>query len=123
MSAEPIKVLSVDDEPQLLEISKAFLENLNGFDVETSPSAKEAIKRMRKTAFDAIVSDYQMPETDGIELLKSIRLCNDPIPFILFTGKGREDVVIEALNSGADYYLQKGGDPKAQFTELASMIE
>ena len=117
-----IKVLIVDDEPQLLEISKAFLEDLKGFVVETSLSAKDAIKRMRTTAYDIIVSDYQMPEVDGIELLESIRLCNDPIPFILFTGKGREDVAIKALNSGADFYLQKGGDPKTQFAELANMI-
>ncbi|MCA1917573.1 PAS domain S-box protein, partial [Methanospirillum hungatei] len=44
------------------------------------------------------------------------------IPFILFTGRGREEVVIEALNNGADFYLQKGGDPKAQFAELGHKI-
>jgi DNA-binding NarL/FixJ family response regulator len=44
------------------------------------------------------------------------------VPFIIFTGKGREEVVIEALNSGADFYIQKGGDPKAQFAELAHKI-
>ena len=59
---------------------------------------------------------------DGIVFLKTVRSQGNTIPFIIFTGKGREEVVIEALNSGADFYLQKGGDPKAQFVELAHKI-
>jgi len=71
---------------------------------------------------DAIISDYQMPGTDGIEFLKKIRASGNNIPFILFTGKGREEVVIEAINNGVDFYLQKGGEPKAQFSELGHKI-
>jgi len=52
--------------------------------------------------FDAIVSDFQMPEMNGITLLREIRSTSD-IPFILFTGKGREEVVIDAINNGADF--------------------
>ncbi len=77
---------------------------------------------MSETSFDVIVSDYQMPETNGIDFLKMVRAKGSDIPFILFTGKGRESVVIEALNQGADFYLQKGGDLRSQFHELASMI-
>jgi len=44
------------------------------------------------------------------------------LPFILFTGRGREEVVIEAINNGADFYVQKGSDPSSQFTELAHKI-
>jgi PAS domain S-box-containing protein len=58
---------------------------------------------------------------DGIQFLKKIRTTSN-IPFILFTGKGREEVVIDAINSGADFYLQKGGDPKSQFVELKHKI-
>ena len=68
---------------------------------------------MSTVAYDAVILDYQMPETNGIDFLKLIRSRDDPIPFILFTGRGREEVVIEALNSGADFYLQKGGDPSS----------
>jgi len=59
---------------------------------------------------------------DGITFLKNLRSAGDATPFIIFTGRGREEVVIEALNSGADFYLQKGGDPIAQFTELAHKL-
>jgi DNA-binding response OmpR family regulator len=72
--------------------------------------------------YDAVVSDYQMPEMNGIELLKRVREAGSRVPFIIFTGKGREEVVIEALNSGADFYIQKGGNPGAQFAELANAV-
>jgi len=63
-----------------------------------------------------------MPVMDGIEFLKKIRASGNNIPFIIFTGRGREEVVIQALNEGADFYLQKGGEAKAQFAELAHKI-
>jgi len=60
---------------------------------------------------------------DGIEFLKQIRSSGNSIPFIIFTGRGREEVVIEAINSGADFYLQKGGDPNSQFAELSHKVK
>jgi PAS domain S-box-containing protein len=117
-----ITILYVDDEPPLLEIAKEFLESDGDVEVETSSSAMDALVRIEIRHFDAIISDYQMPEVDGIKFLKTLRMQGRTTPFILFTGKGREDVAIEALNNGADFYLQKGGNPKAQFTELLNMI-
>ncbi len=117
-----IRVLLVDDEPQLLELARFFLEKQGQFAVETATSADEALTRISAGGIEAIVSDYQMSDMDGIEFLKVLRAKKNDIPFILFTGKGREDVAIEALNSGANFYLQKGGAPKSQFAELANMI-
>jgi len=119
---QPLSVLYVDDEPALLDIGKLFLERAGDASVTTAPDAAEAIRLITDHHFDAIVSDYQMPGMDGIAFLKHLRQSGNRIPFIIFTGKGREDVVIEALNSGADFYLQKGGDPKSQFAELINMI-
>ena len=116
-----ISVLYVDDEETLLDIGKLFLERSGDCSVDIALSARQGIEKMGKTTYDAIVSDYQMPEMDGIEFLKKIRATSN-IPFILFTGKGREEVVIEAINSGADFYLQKGGDPKSQFVESKHKI-
>jgi len=119
---EKIRVLYVDDEPGLLEIAHLFLAETGEFRVTTTTSAKEALDPGLIQSHDLIISDYQMPEMDGITLLKEVRNRYGKIPFILFTGRGREEVVIEAINNGADFYLQKGGDPRAQFAELAHKI-
>ena len=113
-----IHILFVDDEPGILEVTKEYLERNGSFEVDTADSARSALEKMKNTAYEAIISDYQMPETDGIEFLKIVRASDKTIPFIIFTGRSREEVVIEALNEGADFYLQKGGDPKAQFADL-----
>ena len=120
--ADGIHILYVDDEPSLLEIGKIFLESEGAFAVDTIISALAALERMNTVSYDAIISDYLMPEMDGIQFLKKLRAAGNPIPFIIFTGKGREEVVINALNSGADFYLQKGGDPESQFAELKNFI-
>ncbi|MDD4137688.1 MAG: PAS domain S-box protein [Methanoregula sp.] len=99
-----------------------FLERSHDIVIDTDLSAKNALEKARNGTYDAIISDYVMPEMDGISLLKEIRKSGCKIPFILFTGKGREEVVIDALNNGADFYLQKGGNPKAQFAELRNML-
>ncbi len=115
-------VLYVDDERDLLEIGKLFLEQYPDLRVDIHISAKEALASENVGTYDAIVSDYQMPEMDGIEFLKTVRGKYGAVPFILFTGRGREEVVIQAINNGVDFYLQKGGDVKAQFAELAHKI-
>ena len=120
--ADEIRVLYVDDEPVLLGLAKIFLEKTGGFQVWTSPSAEEALSTQLSSSYDAIVSDYQMPGMDGIAFLKGVRERFGDLPFILFTGRGREEIVIEAINNGVDFYLQKGGDPKAQFAELSHKI-
>ena len=117
-----ISVLYVDDEPALLEIGTHFLERSGQFRVDTVTSAPEALQKIKSMSYDAIVSDYQMPGMDGIALLKEIRAEFPDLPFIIFTGKGREDVVIEAFDNGADFYLQKGGTPTPQFLELGHKI-
>jgi PAS domain S-box-containing protein len=117
-----ISVLYVDDEQFLLEIAKVFLESQHEFNVAIVPSAMEALERLSTVSYDLILSDYQMPDMDGICFLKEVRSKFGNIPFILFTGKGREEVVIEAINNGADFYVQKGGDPRSQFAELAHKI-
>ncbi|MFA5332390.1 MAG: PAS domain S-box protein [Methanoregula sp.] len=122
MTPPKISVLYVDDEPALLEIGRLFLEQPGDFCVTTLASAQEALASSIIKSCDAIVSDYQMAGMDGIAFLKEVRRKFGDIPFIIFTGRGREEIVIEAINNGADFYLQKGGDPTSQFAELTHKI-
>jgi len=120
MTESLLSILYVDDEPLLRVATAEYLKKYQMI-VDTVSSGSEALVSIEKKHYDAIVSDYQMPGMNGIELLRQIRSKSD-IPFILFTGKGREDVVIEAIETGADFYLQKGGRPTPQFTELTHKV-
>lgn len=117
-----ISVLLVDDEPPLLDITQIFLERDGKMKVTLSESAKDALEKLAVRKFDIIVADYEMPQMTGLDLLKAVKNLGYDIPFIIFTGRGREFVAIEALNLGASFYLQKGGDPKSQFAELRNVI-
>jgi len=117
-----VSVLYVDDEECLLDICQMFLGRLGNISVDTAPSVNEGLKLIAQKEYDAIISDYEMPGKNGIEFLKTLRSQGDLTPFILFTGRGREELVIEAFNSGADFYIQKGGETKSQFAELIHKI-
>lgn len=120
--SKPIRVLHVDDDASLLKLAKHALQTKGSFHVETALSVKEAFEMMREEEFHVIVSDYLMPDKDGLAFLKELRENGQNIPFIIFTGKGREEVAKEALNLGADQYLNKTGDPEIVYCELAHSI-
>lgn len=117
-----MKVLLVDDDPLLLELSKTFLEIFHDITSDTVESAREALKKLEKDSYDVIVSDYNMPSMDGIMFLRAIRDKRINIPFILFTGVGNEEIMHQAIENGATSLIQKTGDPKAQCSELSKRI-
>ena len=117
-----IRVLYIDDDPAALEVGRHFLEKSSEIEVIAEISASNVLERIFTGDFDVVISDYQMSGMDGLELLRRLRSNGNSIPFIIFTGRGREEVAIQALNEGADFYLQKGGELKVQFAELRHMI-
>ena len=104
IKAESIRCLLVDDDTALLEQAKFFLEEKReGIEIETTTSGPKALDLLDGDGYDAVISDYQMADMDGLAFLRVLRKeREDDIPFIMFTGKSREDVAIEALNLGAD---------------------
>jgi len=117
-----IRVLHVDDEVEFLDLASFFLKREGDFEVDTTTTAESALEKMQSENYDAVVVDYSLPGMDGIELLKILRAKGLRIPFVLFTGKGKEETAVQALNCGADFYLQKGASTQLQFTELANML-
>ena len=116
---DTLSLLVIDDEEYVLAATKDYLQINYSCTIDTAVSAAEALSLLETRRYDAIISDYDMEEMDGIELLKAIRQKADGTPYIIFTGKGREEVVVEAYQNGADGYVLKGGDISSQFAELA----
>jgi len=116
------RILLVDDEPLVLEVTKLSLEKMSGFHVTGLLDAKRALEVLKTTRFDAIVSDYNMPGMDGLAFLAALRKEGHTTPFIIFTGKGREEIAVEAYELGADHYIQKGGDPRSTYYEIIQKI-
>lgn len=117
-----VSVLCVDDDPFLLDLCKLYLEQSPDISVAVAGSVEDALKRIETTPFDVIVSDYQMPGTNGIGFLKFLRENHCSVPFILYTGKGSEEVRDEAMGNGAMFFIQKSGHPRSQFAELGDKI-
>jgi len=117
-----IRVLHVDDQQGFLDVTAEFLQReTDSLEVVTATSARDGIDRLDDERFDCIVSDYDMPGRDGLEFLEQVRTEYGDLPFILFTGKGSEEIASEAISAGVTDYLQKeaGGD---QYTVLANRI-
>jgi PAS domain S-box-containing protein len=118
-----INVLFVDDEPDIIEVAKLYLEKDPDIRVSPAHSAISALEKIQEMPFDVIVSDHEMPDLDGIAFLNRLKREGCEIPFIMYTGRSREKVVIEALNSGAFFLLQKGDvSPRTQFLEMRDVI-
>jgi PAS domain S-box-containing protein len=106
-----------------LGITKTYLEGLGEFQVDTAQSAHEGLQKLQSGSYDAIISDYQMPVMDGIAFLKRVKDLCPTLPFLIFTGRGREDIAIEAFEEGADFYIQKGGTPNLLFAEIVQKVK
>jgi PAS domain S-box-containing protein len=101
-----------------------MLLDLNScFEIDQANCVDAAFQKLATCNYDVVVSDFDMPQKTGLQFLQEFREQKKDIPFILFTGKGREEVVIKALNLGADGYINKQGDPETVYGELKHSIQ
>jgi len=118
----PIRVLLVDDDPDLATMTATYLKRQDDqFAVETAIGADAALERL-DDGIDCVVSDYEMPEKTGTELLEAVREAYPDLPFILYTGKGSEEIASDAISAGVTDYLQKERG-SGQYAVLANRIE
>jgi len=108
-TGEAIRVLTVDDDPALLDTISLYLENIGGFEVSSTGSPGDALNRLETEYFDICISDYDMPEMNGVQLLGRIRREGNPVPYILITGSFSDGLERRARGAGASDVLQKSG--------------
>ncbi len=124
VSGDPdsLRILHVDDDRDFADVAAEFLElEDERFDVTITSGADEGLDLLAETSFDCVISDYEMPERNGIEFLEAVRKEAPELPFILYTGKGSEEVASEAISAGVTDYLQKGAG-REQYELLATRV-
>ncbi|AZQ15587.1 PAS domain S-box protein [Halorubrum sp. PV6] len=119
--AERIDVLHVDDDASVLDLTEAYLEReLDAVAVTSVTTPSAALEELDDDRFECIISDYDMPEMDGLALFERICETDCSTPFVLYTGKGSEEIASQALNAGVTGYFQKGGPE--QLRRLANRV-
>jgi PAS domain S-box-containing protein len=118
-----IQVLLVDDREPVADLTETYLERISDtISVCIEESAKDGLARFQTGSFDCVVSDYEMPGSDGLEFLDNVRELEPDLPFVLFTGKGSEEIASEAISAGVTDYIQKGSGSE-RYEVLANRIE
>jgi two-component system, chemotaxis family, chemotaxis protein CheY len=104
-----MRFLVVDDFSTMRRIVRNILKQLGHNDVEEAENGREALQKLKREPFDFIISDWNMPTMDGLELLKAVRA--DPqlkaVPFLMVTAESKQENVVEAIKSGVSNYIVK----------------
>lgn len=117
-----IPVLFIDDNKELCTLFQIYLEGSGDFSVHTCTGGEEALAYLQHHQVMAVISDYDMPEMNGVELLREFRETYPRLPFIMLTGNDNKETAIAALNAGADFYQNKGDDFEVQVLDLSHKI-
>ncbi len=116
------KILVIDDEADICLILKRFLSK-NGFDVTTAHTGKDGLEALKKTKFDLIISDYRLPDSDGLNLLKQMKEIYQEAKVIIITGYSDIRLAVEVIKYGAVDYITKPLYPEELLNLINETIE
>lgn len=115
------RVLLVDDDPGVLSmVSRAFTEA--GFSITTASTGAQAIDLVKSETFDLLVIDWGLPDRSGLEVIAAARAAGEHAPVLVLTGRSAADDTVEALDSGADDFVTKGGVPTRVMVSRAKAL-
>ncbi len=107
-----MKVLLVDDSRTMRNIQKRALDPMGGMEYAEAADGLEALKCMETTTFDLVLVDWNMPNMDGLTLVKQIRLTNKTIPLMMVTTEAEKTRMLDAIKAGVNNYLVKPFTPE-----------
>ena len=105
MSAPPLKVLVIDDEPPIRKLLRMGLAT-QGYQVIDAPNAKAALEQMAQKP-DFVILDLGLPDMQGLDLLRALRQQNEAVPIVVLSSRADESAKVQALDFGADDYVTK----------------
>ena len=115
------KILLVDDEIEITEINKRYLEQ-GGYDIDIANDGKEALEKYKRNKYSLIITDIMMPNMDGYDLISEVQYLNAEQPFLFITAKTTEPDKIYALSMGADDYIVKPFSPRELVLRVRNIL-
>ncbi len=114
MPPTSIKILVVDDMSTMRRIIKTILNQLGYSNIDEAENGKQALAKLKKEKFDFVITDWNMPEMDGLTLVKTIRSDDElkSLPVLMVTAEAKKENVMEALKAGVNNYIVKPFTPE-----------
>ncbi|NDJ52872.1 MAG: response regulator, partial [Chloroflexi bacterium] len=104
-------ILVVDDNPQVRDFLADTVLQAEGFNTKVAPGGRDALEIALNDPPDLIITDYSMPDMNGLDLVETLRKAGSRIPVILITAEGSEEIAVRALRLGVMDYFIKPFDP------------
>jgi two-component system, chemotaxis family, chemotaxis protein CheY len=123
-NAAALKVLVVDDQASVRQMTRISLEKLGIRLIHEAENGQVALATVMAQPIDLIISDYNMPEMDGVGLLRAVRshMAIRKVPFILVTGRGDRELVVKAAQAGVNNYIVKPFDESTLRQKLEAVL-
>ncbi len=112
----------MDDDPDIRDLMAEELMEHDEIQVESCPTAADAIQSLLHKRYDAVVSDIRMSGIDGLDLFRTIRPLYPELIFILYSGGECDDRIHSALEDGLDFYIHRSGDLEGEVSTLLSIL-
>ena len=116
-----MKFLVVDDSSTMRRIIKNTLSRIGYNDIIEAENGKDALEKFESV--DIILTDWNMPEMDGLEFVKNVRSKNQSIPILMITTNAAKDDIIEALKNGVNNYIVKPFTPETLKEKIDSVLK
>ena len=117
-----IPLLLVDDDPDMLDLMQLAFKDIGNFDITACNDARDAVEVLKHRPIAVVISDYRMPVMNGGVFVRAARNTGYDGLFIIYSGRGKDDLIDQARRDGADAYVPRSGDFKRELASIKSLI-